>query len=325
LSILTVSYHYQRALIRAAHEAQLIEFNHTTWQQRFSNIRDKVSLDEQNQIWQTLTRAPHSHQLISVLANSIEPAELGELGYALASCSELMQAIEILHRYQHVIGDSALLHLSRIRSNSGEDLQLDYFPQYEIARSFRVQAALICIIAIAKRLTGQRLDSVTVGMRTLPNAVIQGYFQTLTGTLPVSASTDYVRFSQRDLTLPLVTANPRLLTVLLATLNQQQQQLHEHSTAHFVQHALHQQPQLSRARIAQELGFTERTLVRKLANEGHRFKALKVEALKAKAHILLTHHTYSLEQIAERLGYSDASAFIKAYRLWYGVTPRSTR
>jgi AraC-like DNA-binding protein len=40
---------------------------------------------------------------------------------------------------------------------------------------------------------------------------------------------------------------------------------------------------------------------------------------------LLRQHTLSVEQVAERLGYSDVSNFGRAFRRWTGLTPAAFR
>ncbi|MDF2446073.1 MAG: transcriptional regulator, AraC family [Moraxellaceae bacterium] len=77
--------------------------------------------------------------------------------------------------------------------------------------------------------------------------------------------------------------------------------------------------------IAAELAMNPRTLRRRLADEGVDFSRLADEVRGTVAEELLTTTTLSLEEIASRLGYSEASAFTRAFKRWKGVAPRRYR
>ncbi|MFD2400258.1 helix-turn-helix transcriptional regulator [Prauserella oleivorans] len=70
---------------------------------------------------------------------------------------------------------------------------------------------------------------------------------------------------------------------------------------------------------------TVRTLRRKLAAEGTSYRALVDEVRETVAEDLLATPALSVEQIAHRLGYSEASSFIHAFTRWKGVPPREFR
>lgn len=75
------------------------------------------------------------------------------------------------------------------------------------------------------------------------------------------------------------------------------------------------------AAVAADLGMTTRTLRRRLAAEGTGFRALVDEVRQTLAEELLATRSLSVEQVAERLGYGDAAAFVRAFTRWTGVTP----
>ncbi|MCD6059982.1 MAG: AraC family transcriptional regulator [Moraxellaceae bacterium] len=77
--------------------------------------------------------------------------------------------------------------------------------------------------------------------------------------------------------------------------------------------------------IAAELHINARTLRRRLAEEGVDFSSLVEEVRGTVAEELLTTTTLSLEEIASRLGYSEPSAFTRAFKRWKGEAPRDYR
>jgi AraC-like DNA-binding protein len=76
---------------------------------------------------------------------------------------------------------------------------------------------------------------------------------------------------------------------------------------------------------ARRLGRSRATLARQLAALGTSFQQIKDELRRDHAIALLADSTLGLADIAERLGYSAASAFQRAFRDWTGVAPGALR
>ena len=72
---------------------------------------------------------------------------------------------------------------------------------------------------------------------------------------------------------------------------------------------------------ARTLGLSDRTLKRRLQDEGVSYRVLLAEVRGRQANDLLADDTLSLTQIAERMGFSDLSSFSQAYKRWFGVAP----
>jgi AraC-like DNA-binding protein len=81
----------------------------------------------------------------------------------------------------------------------------------------------------------------------------------------------------------------------------------------------------SRAAVAERLGLHERTFGRRLQAAGTTFRLL-LDATRADVAKQLLHDTRSpIGRIAQSLGYTDATAFTRAFRGWTGMTPREFR
>ena len=77
--------------------------------------------------------------------------------------------------------------------------------------------------------------------------------------------------------------------------------------------------------IAKRLGMSSRTLQRRLADSGHTYQKLIDEARRQLAEKLLRRTEYALNEVAFLTGFSDQSAFTRAFKRWAGQTPRSFR
>jgi AraC-like DNA-binding protein len=82
-------------------------------------------------------------------------------------------------------------------------------------------------------------------------------------------------------------------------------------------------PQLEVA--AEQIGLTSQTLRRRLRKEGTSFQKIKEDTRRDMAIYLINSGNFSVEKIAYKLGYSEASTFIRAFKKWTGLTPLAYR
>ncbi|VVQ20650.1 AraC family transcriptional regulator [Pseudomonas fluorescens] len=77
--------------------------------------------------------------------------------------------------------------------------------------------------------------------------------------------------------------------------------------------------------IASHMNISTRTLQRQLEDEGTTFQDLLSATRQAMASRYLLDSNISISQLADLLGYSDQSAFSRAFQRWHGQSPREWR
>lgn len=87
---------------------------------------------------------------------------------------------------------------------------------------------------------------------------------------------------------------------------------------------------LSRGRVdirsvAGEFGLSDRTLQRRLTDEGTTFKRLLAEARREQALAYLADPALDIQEVAFLVGYEDSNSFHRAFRSWEGTTPANWR
>jgi len=90
-----------------------------------------------------------------------------------------------------------------------------------------------------------------------------------------------------------------------------------------VQKRLADMPELND--VAALLDIHPQTLRRRLSSEGTTFKEIKSQVRRDTALHFLGKQGLSIEEIAQRSGFSESSAFIRAFKGWTGITPYSYR
>ena len=84
-------------------------------------------------------------------------------------------------------------------------------------------------------------------------------------------------------------------------------------------------PPPDRDSVASMLALSPRTLARKLAADGTSYGELQREVRYSRAREYLRNRALQIAEIAERLGFSDAAAFSRAFRKWTDETPSAWR
>jgi AraC-like DNA-binding protein len=82
---------------------------------------------------------------------------------------------------------------------------------------------------------------------------------------------------------------------------------------------------LSLEQVAARMHVSARTLKRRLSLQGVAFSTLLEEEQRDRALVLLQSPELSVDEVAERVGYSDAANFTRAFRRWTGTTPAAYR
>jgi AraC-like DNA-binding protein len=95
-----------------------------------------------------------------------------------------------------------------------------------------------------------------------------------------------------------------------------------------VRHVLRHEVDLSSVNpgsIARRLGVSPRSLRRRLGDEGHSLSALTDEVRRELSLSELLNPDVPIKRIADRVGFSEVSAFHRAFKRWTGVTPARYR
>ena len=73
--------------------------------------------------------------------------------------------------------------------------------------------------------------------------------------------------------------------------------------------------------VSEQIGLSERTLRRRLAEEQQNFRTILSQVRRDVCEIYMNEPNRSMVEVSQLLGYSEHSAFIRAFKGWFGMTP----
>lgn len=260
------------------------------------------------------------------LGQSMTVQHLGVMGYVLLSCPNLGAALQRLERYQRLLYD-----LNPMQQHiTGNHIRLQWGTEYGRPGALMDETAVTALVQIARDITGHDVPVSSVSFvneRPKTTAPYESFFG---GKLQFESSRTEVVFPIALLSLPLRQPDANLLGMLETQAEQLLSELSPETSelAHAVRREILRQTPEGKGSIddiAQALHFSPRTLHRKLLAEGLRYRALRESALTELANRHLQDKGLTIAEVALLLGYSEQSAFTRAYKGWTGLTPRQQR
>lgn len=245
----------------------------------------------------------------------------GLIGFAAMVSSNVRGALQVA---QEFIALQSTVH--KIRLEEQGELAYLYFEQSEAYQYDEViQIALILGFAqMGKAVSGQELR----GVADLPFAqpeYFDRFIHLIPGEVRFEQKCACMIFDKNILDIPLIMAD--LTTARLAR-EQCKRLLHGMAQnpdfKRLVLDLIYDEAQgfSSMPEVAEKLHISERSLQRKLTEEGVSFRDLVEDLRFKKALALLKNRSLTLKFIAEHLGYTDVTNFSRAFKRWTGKSPR---
>nr|WP_218953756.1 AraC family transcriptional regulator [Pseudomonas sp. SbOxS1]NYU05040.1 AraC family transcriptional regulator [Pseudomonas sp. SbOxS1] len=249
----------------------------------------------------------------------------GPLLYLFRNARDVREALTGLTAYYHIHSGAAKITLDE----QGKHAILSYTISDTSMPGYRQgsELALGVGVQLLRTLLGKRWQPQAMLFRHTPVAE-PGQFRRLIGMVP-SFNTTYngLMFDASSLDTPLESADPALHRLIRKHLDHLTQMSAEELPA-LVQQLIRNFMPEGRANIEYIAAFmrlSTRKLQRQLELEGFTFQDLLSDARQAMACHYLQDSTIKISQLADLLGYSDQSAFTRAFHRWHGQSPREWR
>lgn len=251
----------------------------------------------------------------------------GFIGYAIMTANDITDALVLANRFIQLRMPFLQLYFSTFGEKATLQLQCDI--NIEPLRTEIVTSLTFGIMTMAKALTGiDELEAEIDFDFSKPDGFDRYISKNSIYDFRFEQPYLISSFDKKYLGLKMVNADPIASQIAINQCESELSALGErrrlamrvrdiltHSEQHY----------LSIEHVADRLHMSDRTLKRQLAAEGTSFSTLVDEVRYRHATSLLSRTDYTLEQIADELGYSDVANFSRAFKRWSGRSPSSWR
>jgi len=254
------------------------------------------------------------------------PSHLGTLGYGWLSSGSLRTALRRMARYTKLLGQRMASRC--VETPDGLKFVYDHGRGETLAGQVMADFGLSLVISMCRANYGATLAPAAITLRR-PIPADTGPYETYFGS-PVSfgAKEDSLLLPFQIADRPLSTSNHQLATTFDAILAKQlaelqKDDLESRCRAYLLQELTSGEP--SEEGLAKAIGMSTRTLQRKLADLDLSYRDILEKTRYELALRYLDDPQKSVTDITFLLGFSEQSAFTRAFKRWSGKAPTEYR
>ena len=261
-------------------------------------------------------------EFFGLAARPMRPGSLALMCHAVLHTRTLKQALHRALSFLNVVLDDprGSLHIREGEARISLSAQVP-------RTAFAYRTYWLLLMGVTCWLVGRRIPLRGLEFACPAPAHRHEYLHFFGAPVRFDAPETMLRFDAAHLSLPVIRNDPALRTFLSeAPANILVRFRHDQSWAIRVRKHLSDRPPAEWPdfeTLAGRLKLSPATLRRQLRADGQSYLAIKDDLRLARAQKLLAEPGHSVADIASQLGYSEPSAFFRAYRKWTGRSPRA--
>lgn len=253
------------------------------------------------------------------------PSNFGALGYAMLASNTLRTALERVDRYHRFLSDERFITLSE--TEEGLTFTLDFSHEKRDIPA-RNDAILAVTMSMCRMNYIEELAPVSVTLTHPKPSCSARFYEYFRSPVVFESPTNSLTLPIEAVDRSLPGSNPQLAELNDKVMIEYLAQLdHDRITEKVKAVIIDQLPSgnVTDENVARELYMSSRNLQRQLQSAGTTFTTLLNEIRQDLAEKYLRDQDTSMTEIAFLLGFSESSAFSRAFKRWIGVTPTQYR
>ena len=284
----------------------------------------RVSVRQYGELWR-LVALTLDDEFFGQDSRRMKAGSFAMICHAVLNCRNLRRAVERALRFFGLILDD----LSAELGVGGGEARIVLQGRPAVARVFAHEVYLMLVHGLSCWLVGRRIPILRAEFSYPPPAHSAEYRLMYSNELEFGAAATAIHFDASALDLPIV-QNERTLKEFLRTAPENILVKYKNSgslgarTRRRLRQCLPGEL-IEFERFAEELGMTAATLRRRLNEEGTSYQLIKDQLRRDLAISYLSHSDRSTLDIGLELGFSERSAFHRAFKKWTGASPGEFR
>lgn len=288
------------------------------------DMNARFTLATMDRLWNNIGEAIHTPCFGLQAGQLWHPAYMHALGYAWMSSSSLGTALNRMVRFIHIVNQSASIELSEME----EGLNVHWTGANETPSAWVSEVRLSILLAMCRANYGQRLDPVSVSFTHAKPDCAGEYFEYFRAPVHFSAQKNQLTLALKDVNKHLSSSNPLMSQVHDQIMVKYLAGIDSDDIVEQVKAIIIEQlpdGRVTDAKTAESLYMSSRTLQRRLQSTGTSFKAILTEVRQELALKYIRDSRLTLTELSFQLGFSEMSAFSRAFKQWTGESPRGYR
>lgn len=285
----------------------------------------RISQRSVDRLWELVARSIKDPCMGLRMAEHWHPSYLNALGYSWLASSTLLEALNRLVRYIHIVTETIELELDEREEELdlivNYSLDVDKIPQ-------RSDAKLAVFMAMCRANFGDELKPVRVSFRHASPACAAQFHEFFNAPVLFSQPFNIITFHLEDTTQKLTGANPYLAeindkVVIKYMSRLKKSDIVQRSKTIIVDNL--SSGSVSNKMVAKKLFMSVRSFQRALEKANVTYRDILAEIRQDLAEGYINNPAIELQEVAYLLGFTEYSAFSRAFKQWTNTSPAQVR
>lgn len=290
------------------------------------NLEKRIPVSMENQLWLLAKKYGAPDHIGLIVGSQINEEAKGVVSHLVSYSQDLKEALNVFTKYIRLMSDNEKVEIIFLEGVC----RIIFNDSYRVHTNLSsLERSMSALLTWGRYLTGKHIQPLQVCFQhEMPNYYSE-YVKQFGDVCRFDCEKSYIDISESDLNLKVITANNYIKDVLI----EHAEKLH--STIGLECYLLTKVKKIIEVRlvcgyfsssdIAEKLNMSRQTLHRKLKEYNISFKVLLEDVRKEKALSYLKDNRIPLEGIGYKLGFKEPSAFFRAFKSWFNVTPGQFR
>lgn len=290
----------------------------------FTETGARISFFEIIELWEMVERRSMDQNFGLHVGEKMADFSGHILFLLLSNAATLQDAVALLCKYWSLLTD---IHSPRLRFNDKHaELSIYYHAKGPSMYRHKNEAVLVLYASILQRLIEEKISFDQICFSHPRPENISEHQRIFNSPLYFNRTVNKLVFRREYLELPVLLSNQNLCrnleSIAIGLLESRYKDgFWSDKVRKEIFNILGRQKS-SIESVSEKLAITPRNLQYKLKNEGTTYQQLLEQIRKEKAVYLLKQASFTIGDTASLLGFSEQSAFSRAFKRWYGLSPK---
>jgi AraC-like DNA-binding protein len=286
----------------------------------------RFSTEQMSILWELAVERSGNPQIGLELGAEARAASFDIIAYVMMSCPDLLSGLERFVRYLRILSDATSIVLQP--TAQGYELIFTLHGGERPIPPQRVHFVLLMFVTFCRWVAARDMRPVQVDFALPAPDRMEPYAKAFGCPLKFDAPAHRLVFSSADMTYPLPSYNQALADLHERFAGEYLLRLENNKISHKAREIIVRRlpdGEPMRGDVAKELCLSERTLQRRLQEEGTSFQRLVDTTRQELAEQYLTRERLTLAEAAYLVGFSEQSTFCRAFKRWLNMSPTEYR